>query len=166
MNKILRFKFPPAFLGGMVFLSVLFLTQYFSYKQYETQIAYETQLAKDQALLIQKQISSSLNYSQSATKILAFLESNIGIGNDFDSIATNLLAETEGIDALQLLESGVIKYVYPLTGNETVIGYDILEQKTLIKEALKAKENGRLYFAGPFELKQGEKGGSWPILWL
>ncbi|ERM80667.1 hypothetical protein P872_12440 [Rhodonellum psychrophilum GCM71 = DSM 17998] len=165
MSTRFKIKFPPALLGGMVFMSVLILTQYFSYMQFETQIAFEKQLAKDQAILIQKQISSSLNYSQSATKILAFLEENIGIGDNFDSIAKDILTQTEGIDALQLVEGGVIKYVYPLNGNEPVIGYDILEQKKLIKEALIAKEIKTLYFAGPFELKQGGIGivGRQPI---
>jgi sensor domain CHASE-containing protein len=62
------------------------------------------------------------------------------------------------IDALQLVPGGTIEYVYPREGNESVIGYNILTDPSRNKEAYKAIQNRKLYFAGPFNLKQGGLG--------
>jgi len=103
-------------------------------------------------------LQDALTQSLSATKILAFLIDKNGQINNFDSIAAQVLESGKGIDALQLVPGGVIQHVYPLKGNEKVIGYNILEDSSRNKEAYKAIEQKRLFFAGPFKLRQGDMG--------
>lgn len=155
-NSNFFFKF-PLLTGILVFLLITGL-QYFTVKDYDLKINTERQRVIDYTSLIQKQISSSIANCISTTKVLKYIEENYGIGNDFDTIAAELLANNRHIDALQLVEGGIIKYTYPLEGNEDAIGYDILAEPSLRDEAIKTIEKNQLYFAGPLNLKQGGVG--------
>ena len=103
-------------------------------------------------------LQETLTHSLSATKILTFFIDHNGGVNNFDSIAEQILESTKDIDALQLAPGGVIQYVYPLKGNEKVIGYNVLTDPFRNKEARKAIEKKEMFFAGPFELRQGGMG--------
>ena len=145
----------PVFLSCLVFIilallfSLLIFERYMSLKESREKEAFEiVHNAKDK-------MQEVLTQSLSATKILAFLIDKNGEINNFDSIAAQVLESGKGIDALQLVPGGVIKYVYPLKGNENVIGYNILQDPSRNKEAYKSIEQKKLFFAGPFELLQG-----------
>ncbi|MFC0521114.1 PAS domain S-box protein [Mesonia maritima] len=59
---------------------------------------------------------------------------------------------------VQLVPNGVIKYVYPFEENKAALNLDVLNSATTSKEALKAIERHKIYFAGPLQLKQGGVG--------
>lgn len=155
----------PVLLGLISFIllaglfSVLIYQRYLILKESQKKKAYEV------ANEATDKLQQSLAYSLSATKILSFFVDNNGTVSNFDSIAKQIFASGNEIDALQLVPGGVIQYVYPLQGNERVIGYDILKDPARNKEAYKAIEKRELYFAGPFELRQGGIGvvGRLPI---
>jgi sensor domain CHASE-containing protein len=145
-----------SFLTGLsVFLSLMILTQYLAYQRYLIATDAELAEAKDEADAIRNNLKSSLGYSLAATKTLAFIVDQYGVPSNFDSIASAILQSNNYIDALELTSGGVITHVYPLAGNESVIGYDVMKDPVRGPEAYKAIEKGALYFAGPFELKQG-----------
>ena len=100
-------------------------------------------------------LQEALKNSLSATKILAFFIDNNGVVKHFDSVAAEILSTNKNIDVLELVPDGVIQHVYPLKGNEGVIGYNILKDSTRNKEAFKAIQKKELFFSGPFSLKQG-----------
>lgn len=100
-------------------------------------------------------LKTSLSYSLSATHTLAFLIEEYGIPKHFDSVASGILKVNKFIDALELTREGVITHVYPFKGNENVIGYDVLADSTRNQEAFKAINQKSLFFAGPFNLRQG-----------
>lgn len=55
-----------------------------------------------------------------------------------------------------LAPGGVVTQVYPLKGNESVIGLDLYSRANAsYKDALKAKETGKIVVTGPFNLVQG-----------
>ncbi len=103
-------------------------------------------------------LQEALTHSLSATKTISFFIDQKGQVNDFDSIASQILGTSTDIDALQLVPGGIIQYVFPLQGNEAVIGYNILKDSTRNKEAYKAIEKKEMFFAGPFALRQGGMG--------
>ena len=105
-----------------------------------------------------EKLQESLTHSLSVTKTLTFFIDQDGRVNNFDSIAGQMLESGKDIDAIQLVPGGVIRYVYPLAGNEKVIGYDILNDPLRNKEAYKAIEKKQMFFAGPLQLKQGGMG--------
>ncbi len=103
-------------------------------------------------------LQQALTNSLSATRILSFFIDQNGMVRNFDSIAAQILSTNKGIDALELVPGGVIQYVYPLQGNEKVLGYNILTDSTRNKEAFRAIEKNELFFSGPYNLKQGDFG--------
>ncbi len=100
-------------------------------------------------------IQDAIAYSISATKTLSFFIDHDGNVHEFDSISAQIIHAIPGIDALELVPDGIIKFIYPLQGNEVAIGYNILKDPTRNKEAFKAIERKEMFFAGPFQLKQG-----------
>lgn len=111
-----------------------------------------------EAARVHDNLQTSLTRSLSATKILAFVVNKYGVPQGFDSLAQDILSSHPSIDALQLTKGGLITHVYPLTGNEASIGYDILADSARRQEAMRAIERRALYFAGPFKLRQGPMG--------
>ena len=135
-----------------VLFSLLIYQRYTLLKEAKIKEAYEiVNQAKDK-------LQETLTHSLSATKTLSFFIGKDGEVDDFDSIAAQILETSNDIDAIQLVPGGVIKYVYPLKGNEKVIGYNILQDTARNREAYKAIEKKEMFFAGPFELRQGGMG--------
>lgn len=105
------------------------------------------------------QVRNDLNQALSATYPLgALVRIQNGDVSGFTELATEMLAIYPSIAALQLQPDGIIKYVVPLKGNENVIGINILKGPNTAKEALLAKNSGKLTLAGPINLIQGGMG--------
>lgn len=77
---------------------------------------------------------------------------------EFDRIAGELLEEFPLARALELAPGGVVRQVYPLRGNEAIVGHDLLKDRERNKEAHIALAKHQLMLAGPFELIQGGLG--------
>lgn len=135
-------------------------SRYKYYKEIENntllQIAYSTK----------NNIETHLNNAESLSKTLSFIVENYGEPHNFEDIASQLLSGNKIISAIELTDLGKIKKVYPLKGNESIIGYDILNDTNRHIEALMALEKRDFYFSGPFNLKQGGFGivGRMPII--
>jgi len=54
-----------------------------------------------------------------------------------------------------IAKDGVVNYVYPLDGNEAVIGLDFFSEGAGNREAVMAKESRQLVIGGPFNAVQG-----------
>lgn len=145
----------PRTIATMVFVCVAILTQYLAYQRYLIAVNDELDKVARELNAVKERLQTSLTYSLSACKTLAFLVKNYGIPSDFDSVAIEILESNRYIDALELTTGGMITHVYPLKGNEAAIGYNILEDSARNQEAFKAIEKNEIFFAGPFELKQG-----------
>ncbi len=138
-----------AFIVLAILFSSLIYQRYLIIKGEQKKEAYVmANNAKDK---LQEALASGL----SATKILSFFIDNNGTVKNFDSVAAQVFSTNKNIDVLQLVPGGVIQYVYPLRGNEQVIGYNILKDDTRNKEAFMAIQKKELFFSGPYNLKQG-----------
>ncbi|MCL6257503.1 ATP-binding protein [Aquiflexum sp. TKW24L] len=160
-----NFNKRPVLTGIVAFLFTLGLTQFLTYKDYLLVRSSEREAVIEQTNLLENKIVTGLSFVLSATKTLSYLERKYGIGGDFNEIAREILQHNPNVDAIQLLEKGTIKYTYPFIGNEIAIGYDIFADSLRRTEAIKAMESKTLFFAGPFQLKQGGSGivGRLPI---
>lgn len=76
---------------------------------------------------------------------------------DFQRVAA-VVSDDPAILNILAAPGGVVKYVYPLRGNEALVGYDLLGPGAGNREAILARERGGLVFGGPFELMQGGVG--------
>lgn len=104
---------------------------------------------------IHKNLEQTLKASYNSNLALGLTINDNGIPENFNKVSAEIINLNPIIDIIELLPNGVIKYVYPLKTNESVLDYNILENPLVAKEALKAIERKSIYFAGPFELKQG-----------
>ena len=115
----------------------------------------EGQLELEEANRFKERFNGMLENSRSAIKTLAFVITKYGVDENFDSIAEAILQSNQYIDALEITDQGVITHVYPLKGHEAVIGFDVFKDSLRSVEALKAVGKREMFFAGPFELRQG-----------
>jgi PAS domain S-box-containing protein len=107
---------------------------------------------------LHQNIDQSLKRCYVAALTLALTISDNGIPENFDSIGSELVVSNNFISAVQLVPDGVIKYIYPLKGNESAINIDLLKTSRFKHEALRSLVNKKMYFAGPLILKQGGVG--------
>ncbi|WP_296809962.1 EAL domain-containing protein [Thiocapsa sp.] len=104
-------------------------------------------------------IAGAIDRTLSATHALAALvEQGQGRISDLQEIGTAMLPHFPGVDAVFLAPDGVIREAAPLTGNEQVIGLDVLNDLARGPDARLARDTGRLTLSGPYRLVQGQVG--------
>lgn len=161
-NNIYRlinwFFHKPKTSGFIVFICLSFIYIYIAFQQNE--IDKESKRVEMSNILnvITRNIDQTLKNCYTTTLTLALTIDNKGIPQGFDKISKRLLESNNSINAVQMVPNGVIKYIYPMKGNEAAMGLNILDSKAFQIEALKSVENQKMYFAGPFELTQGGQG--------
>jgi len=139
----------------LVLMALLAMTYYITQEYYQLQLRNASREAENIMLSAEKSIQQTIDVSH-----LVALEASIAINDngeleDFDSVAESLIERYPIVNAIQMVPDGVISYCYPLEGNESVIGYDILADSSVNREAYRAIERKEMYFAGPLELRQG-----------
>ena len=165
-NILIRiFSQYPLITGLIVFLVVFSLTSVLSIREYQLRISQERELVSGKLAEIRNSIGILINNGTAAGRTLAFLAKNIDPVANFDSIAPLILANNPEIDIIQYLDSSKIVAVYPVEGNESVIGYDVLANPETRDEVIEAIKRKNMFFSGPIPLRQGGKGivGRMPI---
>lgn len=145
----------PVASAVIVFFVLLAMTFYISREYYKLQLRNESREADNIMLSVEKSIDHTIGISQLVAMQASTAISGNGEVNNFDAIAQDLIDKYPVISVIQLVPDGVIRHCYPLEGNESVIGYDILADSVVNKEAYKAIERNEMYFAGPLKLRQG-----------
>lgn len=145
----------PVFIGFGMFLVLTVLTQLLVYFWYQSARYTEIQRLSNQADAKKERVHITLTNSLSSTRTLAFIVEEYGIPEDFNRIAEKLLKANPLVDAIELLEGGVITHVYPVNGNEAAIGYNVLSDTIRHRGAVIALQQKNFFFAGPVKLKQG-----------
>jgi signal transduction histidine kinase len=85
--------------------------------------------------------------------------------DEFDGLAATLVERSPLIRDLALAPDNVVRFVYPLAGNERALGLDYLGTPNQRETVLRAIAERRTVIAGPFQLAQGGVGivGRTPI---
>lgn len=164
--KLLRwFIVRPKTSGFLSFLFVSITTILISLQQYKLVKELEQREMNNILNVVHHNIEESLKNYYTATLTLALTLNDEGIPKDFEYVSKQLIKSNNTISALELVPKGIIKYVYPIKGNEAAIGLNILTTENLRVETLKSISNQKMYFAGPLKLKQGGIGivGRLPI---
>lgn len=78
--------------------------------------------------------------------------------DDFAVAIKQLLDEHTQLRNIAAAPDLIVKYMYPIKGNEAAIGMDYRTQPDQIHEVMKAKESHHLTVSGPLELVQGGEG--------
>lgn len=77
--------------------------------------------------------------------------------DQFGAWAHTVVASESGIGSIQLAPNGIVRYIYPLRGNEGAIGHDLLKDKKRDAGARKTIENQKATLVGPLKLIQNNK---------
>lgn len=126
----------------------------------------EHDAARDVAFNHAQRIVQRLQEAVGPSFMLASLvQQGGGRVDNFDAIGEGLLHEFPMARAVELAPDGIISQVYPLAGNEPIIGHDLLKDKNRNLEAHTALTTRELTLAGPFDLIQGGVGvvGRYPV---
>ncbi len=112
-----------------------------------------------------QKIEQSLKNCYTTTLSLALTLDSDGIPRNFDNISKQLLKTNPIVSVVELVPDGIIKYIYPLKGNEAALNLNILTDAGNKQDAVKSIESQKIYFAGPLKLRQGPIGivGRLPI---
>jgi PAS domain S-box-containing protein len=73
-------------------------------------------------------------------------------------LAAEMIRDKPEVRNLAAAPDLVVRYVYPVAGNEPVVGLDLSTDPLQSAAALQARDAGQLVFAGPINLVQGGKG--------
>ena len=148
----------PKSVGYIVFFTLGSLFIYIAYQNYLLNKENKRVEMSNTLNVITHNIEQSLKNCYTTTLTLALTIDDEGIPQNFDSIGKKLLESNNSINAVQMVPNGIIKYIYPMQGNEAAMDLDILKSELFQDEALKSIQTQKMYFAGPFELTQGGQG--------
>lgn len=111
------------------------------------------EIAVQEAYVIDRTLSTAL----SAARGLASIIEAFGEISNFEKIAADMLQQYGGISSLQLAPGGIVKKIYPLKGNEDILGHNLLLDPQKGPEAMKTLEARSLTLAGPYKLADGKE---------
>lgn len=136
--------------GGMLLLLLLPIGVM---KNIEQQRRYD---AREVAQAFALRLLTRFNEAAGAVYLLSVsVDRRSGEISRFDELAEELLGEFPLLRALELAPGGVIRHVYPVRGNEVIIGHDLLVDKTRNREVHQAHARRQMTVAGPLALRQG-----------
>lgn len=156
----------PALTGLLVFLFLLVFIGLITYQRY--QFIKETEHHEMEHVLdvVKQNVEQTLRNSYTTALTLALTIKDNGEPENFDAIAAKLIESNSSFLAVQLVPGGIIKYIYPMKGNEKALHANIF--KVTPEHTIRARQSIRsrkMYFTGPNQLKQGGIGiiGRLPI---
>lgn len=158
LNHNKWFLLKPKLIGIFVFLFFCVIFSLIISQQYHILKKAKNDAMHTKLQAIHKSIEQSLKKNYVDALTLALTINDKGEPENFEAVGKQILASDSNIDAVQLVPNGIIRYTYPLKGNEAAIGINLFNDKKQRPEALKAIKTRKMHFAGPFELKQGGMG--------
>ena len=151
----------PIFLAAGVTGLLLLLAAYFVEQLNLTtqQIAMENQV-RERLTLLQSRMESQLNGTiLLARGLVAVIAANPGLTQrEFQRAANPLFEGGSLLRNIGAAPDMVIRFLYPLAGNEEAIGLDYRKVPAQREAAERARDTGRLILAGPLKLVQGGTG--------
>lgn len=137
-----------------LFAMLLMCTALVVITAYNRSIAEESKM-EELAMEKSKRVYEVVSKLLYKTQVLAvFANQGEDAAHHFEQMAATLVDDPAILNVL-LAPGGVVEYVYPLAGNEDVLGLDFFSDGNGNREAVLSKERGELVFGGPFELVQG-----------
>jgi PAS domain S-box-containing protein len=108
---------------------------------------------------VEQNLEQSLKNGYTVALTLALTVNDDGVPQNFEKVAEQLIHSNPDLQAVQLVPNGVIKYIYPLKGNEKALNLNLYKSPPqTILEAEKAILTKKMYYQGPVKLTQGGMG--------
>lgn len=146
----------PKITGIIFFIFLLSLLSLIVSQRYQLFKENKKRALLDVLNAVEQNLEQSLRNYQNVALTLALTLNDDGEPEKFDEVAQHLVSTNPGLQAVQLVPNGVIKYVYPLKGNEAVVNLDLFKSPPqTVVEAQKAITSKKMYYQGPVKLTQG-----------
>lgn len=165
VQRVLRNPHIIAILGALAVFALLFFLGGQATGWYEEQLLMEQRAeAVSEASVRANAITQAINRRLARLQGLhAFVQteaSSPNFGANFERFATGLYRGSRGIRNFALAPGGVVQYVYPLQGNEAVLGYAPGEdpRPEIRADVERAISSQQVTLSGPTELVQGGLG--------
>ncbi|MDR2717273.1 MAG: diguanylate cyclase [Treponema sp.] len=139
-----------SFLVSLIFCGTLISAVIFNRAHIEKLEIEQTILEKSVRI---NEVISKLLYKTQALSVIV-IQGNGDVHN-FDQIASTIVADDAVILNVLLAPNGIVSKVYPLNGNESVIGWNFFGEGEGNIEAQAARDSGGLVVGGPFNVVQG-----------
>ena len=152
--KIIRIR------AGLVFLVTLLLVFCCTFLVNQNQQKREKLKAAYTAESTISRIEVQLNrYLAESDLVKKSIEEGLTISDkQFATLSRLMQDEDDIIKVHEIAKDGIVSQIYPMEGNEDVIGLNMIENPERKKEARLARDSGEYTIAGPFELVQGGNG--------
>lgn len=149
----------PKITGAVISLLLITLILYIANQRYQM-VKDDQRLEMNRILnTVRYNVDQSLKNSYTAALTLGLTINGDGVSKNFDVVAAQLINSNPNLQAVELVPDGVIKYIYPLKGNEAALNVNIFKLSAEVAlDAKKAIKDRKMYFAGPLKLKQGGVG--------
>jgi PAS domain S-box-containing protein len=159
-NKRLAFWFisKPFLTGFLIYAPMQAMIGYITYQRLRIIEENGRRERTNQLHAVQQNFEQIFRNAATATLTMALTIDDQGKPHHFNEVGRRVIRSNPDIDAVELVPNGVIRDMYPLRGNENVIGYDVLDSPQNRKEAMTSIRTHTLYFAGPLKLQQGGTG--------
>ena len=149
----------PQTSGLITFFALLTLITLIVHQRYELFRENKEREVSNILYGVKQNLEQSLKNSYTVALTLALTLDNKGVPANFDSVAEQLVRSNPDLQAVQLVPNGVIRYMYPLKGNEQAVNIDLFKSPTeTVLEVKKAIETRKMYYQGPVKLTQGGVG--------
>lgn len=132
---------------------------------------YEEQLLTDRRAQVLEEtslranaLSLAINRSLARMQgLYAFVQSEADAAEfepKFESFAAQLYGDSQGIRNFAVTRGGEIRYVYPLAGNEVILGHNLITdpRPNVRADVERALRTRAVTISGPYELQQGGQG--------
>ena len=125
----------PTILGLLIFLLCICGTIFVSITR--QRVLAESEENKMNVVLkdIHQNIEKSLRESYLSTFELGLTINDEGVPEHFETISKEIIDENPIINSVQLAPEGIIKYIYPLEGNEKALSLNLLKSSYLLSFA-------------------------------
>ena len=152
--KIIRIR------AGLVFLVTLLLVFGCTFLVNQNQQRREKLKAAYTAESTISRIEVQLNrYLAESDLVKKSIEEGLTISDkQFATLSRLMQDEDDIIKVHEIAKDGIVSQIYPMEGNEDVIGLNMIENPERKKDARLARDSGEYTIAGPFELVQGGNG--------
>jgi len=82
------------------------------------------------------------------------------IGINFDTFVRELTQGIDGIRNMNIAPAGVVRFVYPRSGNEAILGRDLINdsREAVRNDVVRALKSRRIVISGPYNLLVGGTG--------
>ncbi|MCB5227985.1 sensor domain-containing diguanylate cyclase [Alishewanella sp. 16-MA] len=139
--------------------SVVMLVEYYHRNYAELMQIHQHERLSQQLSSVRANIESELNSNIFLADSLATL---ISVNPQSDNeqltrMAEALYLKSSSLRNIALAPDNVIRFVYPLTGNESVIGFDYRQSPEQLHTVELAKQRQEVFIAGPLTLIQGNQ---------